>query len=229
MNSVALETSGRPASVAVSANGNLFEEVLGESHAHASDLLPALERLMVRAEITPRDVQRVFVGIGPGSYTGLRVGIATALGLIRGTGASLYTIASGETRAFAECEPGTQACLLLDARQNELYFAHYERTANDVNTLVQPCVTNANELTSLLPRDGIILGDASVAANEQVTGLDERERERVRAANEESGFARAAALLRLGSARVDAGKLEPTQHPEPLYLRPFAAKPRKTR
>ena len=227
MNVVALETSGRPSSVAVSCGGEILEEVLQEERAHASDLLPALERLMEKAGLAPADIESVFVGIGPGSYTGLRVGLATALGLARGSAAPIYAVPSGETRVYAECEPGTTGALLLDARQGELYFAHYERTPDDVRVLVAPKVTTPSELGALLPEAAVVLGDEAVAENEAVTGLDARTRENVRVPRQDGGFPRAAALLELGLARVASGTLEPTPYPEPLYLRPFAAKPRK--
>ena len=222
MIAIAFETSGRPSSVALSKNGELFEEVLTGDRAHASDLLPALERLMARAGTARRSIDVVFVGTGPGSYTGLRVGIATALGLARGTGAKLLGIPSGESRTFSECEAETEASLLLDARQAELYFAHYRRTANDVLVLHKPCITTRIELPKLLPNQGVILGDANAAE------LDEQDASRVRIADELGGYPRAAALLELGLARLTAGVEATNAVPEPLYLRPFASKPRSS-
>ena len=55
-------------------------EVLGGERPHACDLLPALEQLLARLGAAPADLATILVGTGPGSYTGLRVGVATALG-----------------------------------------------------------------------------------------------------------------------------------------------------
>ena len=223
MIAVAFETSGRPASVALNKDGESFEEVLTEGRAHASNLLPALERLMERAHVEHAAIDVVFVGTGPGSYTGLRVGIATALGIARGADAKILGIPSGESRTFAECEVGSEASLLLDARQGELYFAHYKRTQDGVETLHAPCVTTTAELDDRLPTSGILLGDATVA---KAAELSSDRVERLRIADESEGYPRAGALLELGLSRLGAGESASMSAPEPLYLRPFAAKPR---
>lgn len=223
MIAIALETSGRPSSVALSKNGETIEEVLTGEKSHASHLLPALERLMASAQVDSSQIEVVFVGTGPGSYTGLRVGIATALGIARGSGANLLGIPSGESRTFSECEEGSEASLLLDARQGELYFAHYKRTRGDVQTLHAPCVTTTAELGAMLPERGILLGDPTVAV---AAGLDEQQIARVRIADEFGGYPCASALIELGLGRLAAGNSASMTAPEPLYLRPFAAKPR---
>ena len=89
---VALETSTRQPSVAVRDATRVVERRLDRNGAHASDLLPALDALLTECGAGPRDITRIAVGIGPGSYTGLRVGIATAQGLARGTGAPLVGV-----------------------------------------------------------------------------------------------------------------------------------------
>lgn len=224
MISIALETSGRPSSVALNKNGETIEEVLTGERSHASHLLPALERLMTSAQVESSEIDVVFVGTGPGSYTGLRVGIATALGIARGADAKILGIPSGESRTFLECEEGGEASLLLDARQGELYFAHYRRTQAGVEVLHAPCVTTSARLSELLPAQGILLGDPTVAA---AAGLDEPQTARVRIADEFEGYPRAAALIELGLCRLAAGDEASKNAPDPLYLRPFAAKPRK--
>ncbi len=221
MIAVALETSGRPASVALAKDGSVVEEVLAGDRAHASNLLPALERLLAQTRTEISAIEVVFVGTGPGSYTGLRVGIATALGIARGAAAKLFGIPSGESRTFSECESGHEASLLLDARQGELYFARYERTRDDVQTLHAPCVTTPQALKDLLPASGVILGDATVA---KAARLDEAQIARLRIADELGGYPRAGALLELGLARLASTTATLMSAPEPLYLRPFAAK-----
>ena len=88
---LALETSTRTATVAVApsegtdaAPGDLVEEPLDTGHAHASDLVPAIARALGAADAMPRDIARVYVGLGPGSYTGLRVAVAAAVGVAIG-------------------------------------------------------------------------------------------------------------------------------------------------
>ncbi|MDE0893035.1 MAG: tRNA (adenosine(37)-N6)-threonylcarbamoyltransferase complex dimerization subunit type 1 TsaB, partial [Planctomycetota bacterium] len=80
---VALESSTRSPSIAVYLDGELHFEALDGDRPHASDLLPRLDAILGSLKISPRDITHVAVGTGPGSYTGLRVGIATAQGIAR--------------------------------------------------------------------------------------------------------------------------------------------------
>jgi len=220
MTIVALETSSRPPSIAVQSGGTTLALSLEAGRRHASDLLGALESLLNELGQSPASIQAVIVGTGPGSYTGLRVGIATALGLSRGTGAQLQALPSFEALAMVHLQEGERGTVLLDARSRQIYGARYERTATGVHSLLAPMVCAASDWRALLsPTDCIVCDEASAAA----AGLDEGERARLRPC----AGPQAEHLLPLGIARLDAdGALDPGAV-QPLYLRPFAANVRK--
>lgn len=220
MLAVALETSARPSSVAVELGGRRLACTLAADRAHASDLLPALDRLVREIGAAPADVAEVIVGLGPGSYTGLRVGIATALGIARASGARLCGVPSGAVLAFGELAPGEELVHLLDARQGELYFAHYRRLEDDVLELRAPCVLTPAELAGALVPLVAIFGDATVA---DAARLGAAERSRLTTDRVPS----AEAALGLGRARLAAHGPMAASAIEPLYLRPFAAKSRR--
>jgi tRNA threonylcarbamoyladenosine biosynthesis protein TsaB len=225
---VAIETSTRSGSVAVRAAGagsdaRVHETPLAGERAHASDLLPALERLLDElAPRVPRPARRtridaLVVGTGPGSYTGLRVGIATALGLARGSGARILGVPSLEAFAWAELEPGAEGTIVLDARAGHLYLARYRRLAEEVLALDAPRAVALSELPSLLPADGTLFADEAAV---RAAGL-EGARLRV------GVVPRAGALLELGSLRLARGASQRPEEIEPLYLQPF--RPRTSR
>lgn len=218
MLAIALETSARPASVAVERDGARRAITLADERAHASDLLPTLAGLVDALGARPADIDAVLVGIGPGSYTGLRVGIATALGLARGARADVLGVPSGEVLVHAELRAGEEGAVVLDARQGELYFAHYLRTDAGVDVVRAPCVLRPEELARALPRDAVVLCDPTVPALADLAG-----RERVLAGR----IPHASSLLELGLARLRTHGAQPADDVAPLYLRPFAAKPRK--
>jgi tRNA threonylcarbamoyladenosine biosynthesis protein TsaB len=217
---VALETSARSASIAVRVGDRELAAHLDPARAHASDILPALARSLGELGASPADIETVLVGTGPGSYTGLRVGIATALGLVRGAGARILGVPSGETLVFGALPPGGEGVYLLDARQGELYFAVYRRTDDDVVTLCEPCVLTAAELPRHLPPNSPILGDESVA---RAAALGAEDMARLRT----DRVPEATALLRLGLTRLERSGAHRPRDVSPLYLRPFAATARR--
>ncbi len=214
---VALETSSRSPTVAVRAGERVLEVRLESGRAHASDLVPALDRMLRELDGSPAAITSVLVGTGPGSYTGLRVGIATALGVARGTGAKLRGVPSGETLCHGELAPGEEAAVLLDARSGEVYFAHYRRTADEVEVVRAPCVLRPEEVAAALPRAGPLFVDAPSPA---AIGIPESVRERLRV----DVHPRAASLLALGDARLARLGPQTPAEVQPLYLRPFAVR-----
>ncbi len=217
---IALETSARPPSIAVRVGAQHSFRRLAEGRRNASDLLPVLSEMLEELGSAPAHIKRIVVGTGPGSYTGLRVGIATALGLARATGAELVGVPSVEALAHAGLQIDEEGVVLLDARSHQLYYAHYRRTRTDVVAVVSPTVTTAGEFADLLPEHVPILCDAGVA---EVAELSESQCARLR-----SGYApEANALLELGLDRLDQGGAMQPGEIRPLYLRPFAVRPRR--
>lgn len=194
---LALETSSRQASVAARAGGRLIERQLSNARAHASDLVPRLDELVRELGASPRQIAAVFVGLGPGSYTGLRVGIATALGLSRSTGAALLGVCSFEVLLWERLRAGETGGVLLDGRAGGLYHARYRRGADELEELLAPAILPPDEARGRAREDGRTLGDADAPA--------------------------ARALLELGARRLARrGPMTPAEV-EPLYLRPFQA------
>jgi tRNA threonylcarbamoyladenosine biosynthesis protein TsaB len=217
---IAIEASTRAPSIAIQLGDQVLEERLAGDAPHASDLLPALERLLARIGAAPRDIERIVVGLGPGSYTGVRVGVATALGLARGSGAALRGVASMEALAWGELEPGQTGSVLLDARASELYFATYRRSADALEVLTAPCITTRAELPSLLvPHARLFADPDALRAADLETRTDLQLARNV--------VPRASALLDLGLRRFERDGPQPAAALEPLYLRAFAAKSRR--
>ena len=213
---VALEASGRPGSVAARRADKLLAVELGEEAAHASDLLIALDQLVRELDGHPSDVSAIFVGTGPGSFTGLRVAIATAQGMALGTNAELRSVCSFEAFMFGSLEVGEEAFVVSDAFSSELYLAQYRREESEVSTLTAPHVVPAGPLE--LPSDVRVFGDAK--------GLRAAElEEHARALPYSTPSARH--VLELGAVRLAEFGREQPDSVEPLYLRPFAAKKRR--
>lgn len=215
---VAIETSTARPSVAARLGAALEERVLSGERPHASDLLPELERALDALGAEPKDIAAVIVGTGPGSYTGLRVGVATALGLARGTGAALCGVPSFEALAMAELSPGQTCSVLLDARQGELYVARYRRDQDGVTALLPPAVVPVSALEGVPSVDDLVLGDDAALRAAGLESLRASAPQRLR-----SAWPRAALVLELGLARLLRSGPQAPAEVEPLYLRAFRA------
>lgn len=119
----AVETSTALGSVALFEGDRLvLEEERRVSHAHGESLLPMIDALFERAGWAPRDVARWCVGVGPGSFTGVRIAVATVKGIVLGTGAEVAAV--GSLEALAALVPGGDDALVVaavSAIRGELY------------------------------------------------------------------------------------------------------------
>lgn len=213
---LALEGSTRKASVAAVFEGRTLSTDLDGERAHQSDLLPAIDALVRRLGAKPTDLSAIVVGTGPGSYTGLRVAIATALGLARAAGARLLGVPSGEVACLGACADGAELALLLDARSGELYFGRWRRVGHEVEPVEAARVVRPTDVPTLQLDGAIILSDVP-------QHLAQQHRTSVSA----DALPHARALLELGQSRLARGIETPADRLEPLYLRPFAASERK--
>ncbi|MEJ2287950.1 MAG: tRNA (adenosine(37)-N6)-threonylcarbamoyltransferase complex dimerization subunit type 1 TsaB [Deinococcales bacterium] len=102
-----------------------FREDVGRDHA--ARIVPELERLFARARTPKGAVAGIGVGVGPGSYTGVRVGVATAKGLARAWGVGLGGASTLAALALNALRPGETAAATLDARRGNVYAALYRR------------------------------------------------------------------------------------------------------
>ncbi|HEX8324719.1 MAG TPA: tRNA (adenosine(37)-N6)-threonylcarbamoyltransferase complex dimerization subunit type 1 TsaB [Tepidisphaeraceae bacterium] len=131
---LALETSGRQGSVALAEDGVVVaEETFSHGLQHAANLLPMIDRLTVARGWTPASIDHVYVSVGPGSFTGLRVGVTLAKTLAFATGAKIVAVPS--TRVLLANAPAeaTEVVIVLDAKRGQIFTARFARPNVDSN------------------------------------------------------------------------------------------------
>ncbi len=220
MTSVAIECSTDTGSVAARSRSGALLDASFDARLHAFALLDELARLLATLGESPASIARLFVGTGPGSYTGLRVAIATVLGLARGSGAPVYALSSYEALAWRELAPGAEATIRADARAGKLYHARYRRTSGDVEVLQAPMLIERGARSGPREAPERIFTENALARE---LGTDER----LASTLDGEARPRAGALLELGEARLARGTLAPAELVEPLYLRSFEALERR--
>lgn len=126
---LALETSGRQGSVALAENGEvLAEDTFSHGLQHAATLLPKIDQLCRQFGWTPQSIEHIYVSIGPGSFTGLRVGVTLAKTLALATGAKIVAVPTLAVLRENAPADATNVILVLDAKRGQIFTARYTQT-----------------------------------------------------------------------------------------------------
>jgi tRNA threonylcarbamoyladenosine biosynthesis protein TsaB len=202
-------------------DGEAFEvapavERLGRPPAHASELMPAVAETMNRAEVVWTDLAAIAVGVGPGAFTGLRIGIATARALATSSGLPLRRVSS-----LAALAAGMKAPVrlpLIDARRGELFAALHEGE----HELWEPFAAPPEELIARL-REARVTPLAAGDGSLRFRGMLEDAGIPVEPDGSTAHVVRAVHVCRLGRGARD----EPPEAILPEYLREPDAKPQQ--
>ncbi len=150
MKILGMDSSGLVASVAIVEDDALIAEyTTNYKKTHSQTLLPMLEELRSMIELDMETVDAIAIASGPGSFTGLRIGSATAKGLGLALGKPLVEVPTLEGLAWNLWGSGKIVCPLMDARRNQVYAAAYEFLPQG----------EGFELHALIPQDPIDIGD----------------------------------------------------------------------
>jgi len=121
---LALESSAKPASAAVCADGELLGQYFQNNGlTHSRTLLSMAESLLENLGISISDIDMIAVSKGPGSFTGVRIGVAAAKGLAWGLGKPVCGVSTLEAMAYQAPVPERLICTVMDARRNQVYNA----------------------------------------------------------------------------------------------------------
>jgi len=194
------------------------EVARGAEGAHLASLPALVAQVLTEAGVEVSALDGVAVSIGPGSFTGLRIGLAFAKGLAYAGGIPVAAVPTLEALAWgAEAAPGASVCAAIDARKGELYAALY-RIESDGTPAVQlpERAWTVDELVASLPAGAIVVGDADVAYGEV---LGTRAQVRPAATHPPRG----GWIARLGATRLAGGTRWPIDALEPTYVRPADA------
>lgn len=220
MKVLAIDAAGKSLSLAVAEPDKLLASaVLNVGLTHSQRLLPLLSSLLDAAALSLADIDLIAVTNGPGSFTGLRIGLATAKGLAAGRNLPLLTVSTLEAEAYAARGMGAYICPLLDARRNEVYTALYTADGAEV---WPPLAIAPAELTKRLnawaaEQDGarfILVGDAAALYAAEIGGAAAAE---VQLAPPERRLFGAYGCAFLALQRAE--QAEPPERAQAFYLR----------
>ncbi len=208
---LAIETSGRVGGVCLGAgDAVLGSERLPAQQRHAIQLMPAIDRLVRTNGFEPAACEAVCVSVGPGSFTGLRIGVTAAKALARVSGATIAAVPTLD--AIVENVPADRrrVAVCLNAKRGQCFTGIYERGDETWRRVTEPNLLTVEQVMAHEPV--AVVGDEHVIERLDWPGSIERLDPRM-------SEPRSEVVWRLGRAMVSAGEVTDAYALAPMYVR----------
>jgi len=222
MKVVGIETSCSIGSVAVcSGNTIIGRQTFGKASNHGKEIVSSLEAVFNEIKWKPNDIDLIAVSIGPGSYTGLRIGVTCAKALAYGLGKPVIDVPTLDVLAENIKDDVKHICPVIDAKRKRVYACIYERNNNKNKMITDFLIITPDELKAILPESTLIFGDGVAPYKEIFTQKNITIEE-----DKKPGIAEAVNVARLGLERYEQGERCEINSLIPLYLRKSEAEER---
>jgi tRNA threonylcarbamoyladenosine biosynthesis protein TsaB len=213
MRVLAFDTSLGGGSVALVAGGACIARAAeSQPRALVERLLPMIEGVLAEAGIRYADLDLIATTVGPGTFAGLRIGVAVARGLGVATGVGVAGVTSLEALAYgavAEAPSGGAIVAAIDGRRGQLYLQSF-RPGPSLEPLSEPAAADLADLPAVLPASGVAVGSGAAIAAAAMPGLQ--------------ALAGHEVIDAVHVAAIAAARPLPSAPPRPLYLRAPDAK-----
>ena len=171
-----LETATKACSVALGQNGKLLalKESAEDKFSHAENLTLYIQEVIKKAEVTIKDIDAIAVSKGPGSFTGLRIGISTAKGLCYALGKPLIAVNTLEAMAAGQIrnskfEIRNLFCPMIDAKRMEVYCAIYDSEMQEIKKTTAEIIYQDSFSDLLQKHKVIFFGDGAEKCRSKIT------------------------------------------------------------
>jgi tRNA threonylcarbamoyladenosine biosynthesis protein TsaB len=211
MKLIAIDTATERCSVALLLDDRIIERATETPRAHADLVLPMVEAVLAESGLTLRELDGLAYGRGPGAFTGVRIAVGVAQGLAYG--AQLTTVGISDLAAVAQqfAGPGARILVCMDARMNEVYWGRFEATPDGLVQAVGPERVERAEAVEA-PDANVFVGTGFGAYPQLASG---RQPGSVHVA----ALPHAREIARLAAGELRAGRGQPADRAQPVYLR----------
>lgn len=166
MKILSIETSGKICAVALTEDNNLIkEEIIEDENTHSVKLMPLVDKLLKQTNTNINDIDLFACDIGPGSFTGIRIGVSTIKAFIDVTNKKAVGVSSLEILAQNVKEDGI-ICSLIDAKNENVYYGIFEKNQNECKQIEELKFDNINNIINFaknINKKIIFVGDGSIA------------------------------------------------------------------
>jgi tRNA threonylcarbamoyladenosine biosynthesis protein TsaB len=215
---VGIETSTPQTSVAIGTEREILGEVTIAGTARQESVTPALDQLLRWTGLELSQVGGVAVGVGPGLFTGLRVGVQTAKSLAQVLGVPLVGLGSLDVLAYGVRATRRTIVAVVDGRRGEVFFAVYHSVRAGVVRESEPAVGSPARLVAeleTLPGEMLAVGNGAILYHDEIAELGPR----VEFASPSTAHPKAGALVELAVARLLREEHDRPVDVVPVYLR----------
>lgn len=213
---LAIETSGRVGSIAVAGDGRtLAEQQFSHGLRHAAGVVPIIDRLCAGQGWGPGDIDEVYVSSGPGSFTGLRVGITVAKTLAFATGARVVAVPTVDVLAGNAPAGWANLVIVLDAKRGQIFTASFESRDGQPIARQPAHLGTLAEMLARTPRPVYLLGEG-LPYHQAAIPIDDAQ---VLRTSPETWQGRASVVAALGYDLARAGRFTDPTRLTPTYIR----------
>ena len=196
-------------------------EVAGQFHwrtrqNHTKELVPAIRHLLDKVGLALNELEGIVVSLGPGGFSGLRVGMTTAKGLAVGIGAPLVAVNTLDAAAFPMIGLGAPVCALMPVGRWEVAVAIYGTNGSEMTKTVAEHLTTIEGLTESIGEPTIFCGPITEA---MVSEIRERLGGRGLVPNGVGQASRVVAMGEIGIRKIGRGEVDDPVTLQPLYIR----------
>jgi len=213
-----IETSTKACSVALHKNGELIvsREDVTTNFSHSEKLLKFISKLFSDAKLSLSDLDAIAVSMGPGSYTGLRIGVSTAKGLCYGLDIPLISISTLKAMSFGMALEikADLYCPMIDARRMEVYSAFFDINNTEVRK-IQADIIDENSYKKELEKKVVFFGDGSEKIKEKIKHENAMFISNIHPSAKNMGL--------LSYQKFNKSLFEDLAYFEPFYLKDFVA------
>ena len=241
MKILGIDTSSKFLSIAVSEDKNIIKE---ESYLldrqHSSQLVPKIKELIEKSRLSIKKIDGFVIGIGPGSFTGLRIGVSTVKGFGIALGKPCIGVASIDAIACnAAAASGNEIVPVIDAKRGQVYAAIYRKKANQIIRISEYLLLPIDKLMKKVKRDSVFLGDGVSLYRDKIanyinqdstkafTESSKNKRQSAFLLEEKYWYPGAGNLIKLGFSRIKRTKKTDLAKLAPLYMYPEDCQVRK--
>lgn len=205
INWLSIDTAMNACAVGVkTADGRIFDALERMDRGQAERLIPMIQDVVSQAGLTMPQIGAIAVTNGPGTFTGIRLGLATARALAQASG--MPAIGVGTFEALAMAVPRRPVCILIETKRSDYYVRLFEGEKNHEGMCLSP-----DALRDYIRPDWLLAGDAVARAVAQTDCANE---------TLELHAPHAADIIKLAEAELEKGQGATTALPQPVYLRP---------